>query len=177
MATEASRHSTRNGNSYEEVLRKLGAWLDASAARCVVVTEAASGFTVRYERQDIDQVFMQRHFTYEELAGLRRGDLNLRRALMRRIGHKLQGFAGEAGGYQDLFRALGHTLDESSARSISVSENESESKLILRYELEQRIDGSMPSIPVTVLGPDEREALRKAAQARRHERGFLRRLR
>lgn len=156
-------------------MRKLGAWLDGSAARCVFITEIGSGFTVRYERQDIDQVFMQRHFTHNELGELRRGDLSLRRAVMRRIGHRLQGLAGEPGGYQDLFRALGYTLDENSARAITVSENEAEGKLIIRYEVMQRIEGLAPTIPVTVLGPGDRETLRKAAKARRSERGLLRR--
>jgi len=163
--------------SYQQLLRKLGAWLDAASARCVVVREERNGFMVRYERQDIELVFMQRFFTYQELSSLRRGDLRLRRTLVRRIGHGLQGLAGEPGGYQDLFRALGYTLDEVAAGNIQLTEDEPGGKLMLKYSLPEDTNSSDPEEPETVLARDDRDAMRRAARARRGEQGLLGRLR
>ena len=155
--------------SYQELLRKLGAWLDAASARAVTLREAQGGFTVRYERQDIDLVFMQRFFSYDELRTLHLGDLRVRRTIVRKIGHKFQGLAGEPGGYQDLFRALGYTLDAQGAHRIHLSEDESEGTLVLRYE-----PSSQAGAQTSVLGVNERDNLRQAAKARRGETGMLR---
>jgi hypothetical protein len=163
--------------SYQQLLRKLGAWLDAASARGVVVREERNGFMVRYERQDIELVFMQRFFTYQELSSLRRGDLRLRRTLVRRIGHRLQGLAGEPGGYQDLFRALGYTLDEVSAGNIQLTEDEPEGKLMLKFRVSEDTTSSDLEEPETVLARDDRDAIRRAARARRGEQGMLRRFR
>lgn len=159
--------------SYQECLRRLGAWLDAASARCVAVKEGNNGFTVRYERHDIDTVFMQRFFSYQEVLALRGGDFKLRRTLLHRI-RKLQGLGGEPGGYQDLFRALGYTLDVQSACQVQLVENEPDGKLVIAY---QTVDpGPHSAKPITILGPEEREELRLAAHARRRRRGLLGRL-
>lgn len=167
----------KDAPSYQQLLRKLGAWLDAASARRVVVREERNGFMVRYERQDIELVFMQRYFTYQELSSLRRGDLRLRRTLVRRIGHRLQGLAGEPGGYQDLFRALGYTLDEVSAAKVQFTEDESVGTLKLKYSLPEDTNSSDSEEPETVLARDDRDAIRRAARARRGEQGLLRHFR
>jgi hypothetical protein len=155
--------------SYQERLRKLGAWLDGAYAHCVVVREGLNGFAVRYERQDIDGVFIQRFFTHEELRSLRRGDWTLRRTLVRRIGHKLQGVAGEPGGYQDLFRALGYALDAAGASQVQISEDASEGKLAMTYQVYRAPEEPAQKL-VKVFGREEREAMRKSARSRRVER-------
>jgi hypothetical protein len=163
--------------SYQQLLRKLGAWLDAASARRVVVREERSGFMVRYERQDIGLVFMQRFFSYQELTSLRRGDLRLRRTLVRRIGQRLQGLAGEPGGYQDLFRALGYTLDEVSAGKIEFTEDEPKGTLTLTYSVSRDSNRPDREPSETILARDDRDAIRTAARARRGEQGLLRRFR
>lgn len=170
VSSEERSDTVHDVPSYQDGLRKLGAWLDAASARAVVIRESRLGFIVRYDRQDIEGVFIQRFFTYPELRSLRRGDWRFRRTLVRRIGHKLQGVAGEPGGYQDLFRALGHTLDEAPASHVHISEDEVEGKLVITYH--HAPHGSVRDTVVMVLGPDEREAVRKAARSRRVERGI-----
>jgi hypothetical protein len=145
---------------YQDTLRKIGAWLDLISARTVTVRERPDGFVVRYHRQDIDAVFIQRHFTLDEIQTLQRGDLRVRRSVVRRVGRRLQGLTAEPGGYQDLFRALGYTLDQSGARDVCILEEEGTDQLVVLQNVSEE-----PA--AEVLGLEDRERLRRAAQARR----------
>ena len=158
--------SRSSDTTYQETLRKIGAWLDGASARGVAIQEEVNGFVVRYERQDVDTVFLQRFFTAEDIEALPRGDMRLRRTVVRRIGHKLQGLAGEPGGYQDLLRALGFHFDEDRAARVQLVEDESADKLVVTYYLEasSTAEGAQQSL---VLGPRERDELRLEAHARR----------
>lgn len=152
--------------NYQETLRKIGAWLDGASARGVAIQEEVNGFVVRYERQDVDTVFLQRFFTVDDIEALPRGDMRLRRTVVRRIGHKLRGLAGEPGGYQDLLRALGFHLDEEGAGRVQLVEDEIADKLVVTYypapgSTNEATQQSM------LLGPREREELRVEAHARR----------
>lgn len=169
MSEEESDVSGYALPSYQEGLRRLGAWLDAADAHSVVVREGHDGFAVRYERQDVEGVFIQRFFTHGELRSLRRGDWKLRRTLVRRIGHRLRGVAGEPGGYQDLFRALGYRLDEASASQIQIAEDEVQDRLVMTYLVQHSPDEPARKLEMA-LGPEERESLRRSARSRRAER-------
>ncbi|MBV9280317.1 MAG: hypothetical protein JOZ41_09575 [Chloroflexi bacterium] len=157
----------RRADSYQEMLRKVGAWLDAAAARCVTVREESDGFIVQYEHQEVDLIFLQRFFSYRQLSTRSDANVRVRRTLVRRIGHKLQGLSAEPGGYQDLFRALGHRLDAESARHVEVREDEMEGALVVTYRPAGGEDGSATDRSEIVLNGAEREALRRDARARR----------
>lgn len=158
----------RAAERYDVSLRKLGAWLDAALAYRVVVTEMEHGFVVQYHNHDMEPVFAERFFPRSEILGLRLGDLRVRRRFARRIGGRLQGVALEPGGYQDLFRTLGHDLDQRAASFAALAEEDD--MLIVRYTAE---DGEHE----TRLSPRDRAVLRIAARSRReHNRWGLSRL-
>jgi hypothetical protein len=129
----------------------------------VTLTEVPHGFVVRYHRQDLEPVFVERYFPRGEIAGLRLGDLRLRRRLTGRLGNRLQGVALEPGGYQDLFRALGHELDRMEASLTSIREDSREGSLVVSCETP---DGPYEA----TLGPEERADLRQRARGRRQRR-------
>jgi hypothetical protein len=148
--------------SYQESLRKLGAWLDAVRAVRVNILELVEGFAARYQQADVDVVIMQRFFTHHDVLALRWGDHRLRQRIRRQ-----RGLARESGGYQDLFRALGFVLDEKSASLIQLDERDND--LIVTYLTPDASDGSTPKQCRDVFGPDERAALREHAKQRRRE--------
>lgn len=143
---------------YDVSLRKLGAWLDVALAYWVAVTEVEHGFVVQYHNREMEPVFAERFFPRAEVLALRLGDLRLRRRLARRIGGRLQGVALEPGGYQDLFRTLGHHLDERAASFVALREDDD--MLILSYT-------ASSGVHETRLSPRDRAVLRMAARARR----------
>lgn len=165
--TGPNRNGIQPGERYELSLRKLGAWLDAVLAYRVTLTEVAHGFVVRYHRRDMEPVFVERFFPHAEVAALRLGDLRLRRRLAGRLGTRLQGVGLDPGGYQDLFRALGHELDATGAWGVTVREESVEGTLTLWCET---TDGRYE----TTLGSSERASLRLQARSRRNERGSWR---
>lgn len=156
---DTERAGIGTGERYEVSLRKLGAWLDAALAYRVAVTEVEHGFAVRYHRRDMDPVFVERFFSYAEIAALRLGDLRLRRRLAGRIGNRLQGLALEPGGYQDLFRTLGHDLDGRIATCVTLEE-EGEDMLVMVYTVNGAVEERL-------LSPRDRAVLRVAARSRR----------
>lgn len=156
---------------FQDRLRKLGAWLDAASARSVIVLQRHDGFAVRYYRQDIAGVFLQRTFTDAEVHGLQRGDLQVRRRLVRRIRRRLEGMAAEPGGYQDIFRALGYLLDSERASDLRLAEDEEHDALILARRVPADIGSPSTDERITSLEHEQRDALRKAAQARRGREG------
>lgn len=143
-------------------MRKLGAWLDAALAYWATVAEVEHGFVVQYHNHDMEPVFVERFFPHGEIVALRLGDLRLRRRVARRMGTRLQGIALEPGGYQDLFRTLGHDLDHRAASRVTLGED-GEDTLILAYTAE---DGKQE----TCLSPRDRAVLRMAARSRRGDR-------
>lgn len=159
---DPNRTDDRATERYELSLRKLGAWLDATLAYRAAVTEVEHGFVVRYHNRDMEPVFVERFFPHGEIAALRLGDLRLRRRFARRMSTRLQGVALEPGGYQDLFRTLGHDLDHRSASLLTLQEDR-EDTLILVYTAE---DGQQE----TCLSPRDRAVLRMAARSRRDDR-------
>jgi|SRR5579859_7700505 len=172
-ATVRKRQNERDPKSYQESLRKLGAWLDISYAYNVVLQETEHGFRVRYYRQDIDSIFIQRFFPHSELEGLRPSDLRLRRTWVRRVGRRIQGIAGEPGGYQNLFRALGYRLDQDRARRIRLVENDEDNELLLSYESPDITRDSDGEQPVMHLRAQERDEMRASARDRRRRSGLL----
>jgi hypothetical protein len=162
-----SRKDTdRAFRSYQENLRKIGAWLDAAAAFHVNVLEVGNGFAVRYQEAPSDEVVMQRVFTQEEVRSLRWGDLGLRRRFLRRFG-KGPGLTREPGGYQDLFRALGHQLDEAPVRHVMLDEDDDADTLTVSYQVRDPDTGDEWITQTLVLGPAERDEIRQAARSRR----------
>lgn len=159
--------------SYQESLRKLGAWLDTAAASQVNVLELSNGFAIRYQEAPTDNVAMQRVFTHEEIRVLRWGDLGLSRRFWRRFG-KGRGLTRESGGYQDLFRALGYELDSAEALCVMLDENDREDTVTLSYR-KPSPGPEEDDIQTVVLGPREREDVKRAARARRQAAALWRR--
>ncbi len=162
-AIETAGNGVDQSDRYELSLRKLGAWLDAVLAYRITLTEVPRGFVVRYHRQDMEPVFVERFFPHVEVESLRLGDLRLRRRLAGRLGNRLQGVALEPGGYQDLFRALGHEIDRAHAGDTLIREDGMDAILSLTFETPH---GNQEM----VLGPDDRAALRLEARSRRKRR-------
>jgi hypothetical protein len=146
---------------YELSLRKLGAWLDALLAYRIAISEVPGGFVVRYHQQAMEPVFAERYFSIQEIAGMRLGDLGLRRRLAGRIGKRLQGMAREPGGYQDLFRAIGHELDVMRASGVVALEGEVDDTLILTFDEQVEVPKRLE------LGPLDRAVVRVRARSRR----------
>lgn len=156
-------HGMTNGEEqpfYGEMLRKLGAWLDSAGAHRIVVRESEGGFTVRYERQDIDMVFLQRFFACDDLRSMRATDSRLLRVLLPHMGRTMQGMAGEPGGYQELLRALGSRLDGVFARQVLIVEEQATDTLVVTYAVAGPLDAGSTS-HLETYGPGERESLRR----------------
>jgi hypothetical protein len=141
-------------------MRKIGAWLDSIQASQINIIEVDEAVAVRYARQDIEAVVMQRYFTKWEIESLRWSDLHLRRK------RGLHGsFSHEEGGYQDLLRSLGHKLDRLVATLVHIDEVDDE--LVVTYLTSGESGLSAPSRHTEKLGPEGRETLRKEALTRR----------
>ena len=105
--------------SYEHALRIIGRYLDAEPAYYVTVLEMDDGFTVRYSPTRQRSETRTAQFSWARLR-----DLKVFNAAGRGTGRRSRRNFGLwndlPGGYQDFFRALGHTLDDKSASSVAI---------------------------------------------------------
>jgi hypothetical protein len=149
---------------YQVVLRAVGAYLDEHGASQSNVIELEDGFAVRYQRKTNPPVYGFGRFTYDDLAALT-SHLEWHRSP--------RGGKGLAGGYQDLFRALGYELDEVQAYAVLL--DEVEDQLLVTY-LELDPAHTIAALKrLIVVGQDEQREVLESAQRRRGEgqRGVL----
>jgi hypothetical protein len=150
-------------NTYQWLLRSLGAYLDREPSCRISLAEVNDGFLVRLQRAlhklDPQVEHLKRETLVEQLQ-----ELMTRKPVGPRVRH--QGiWARFPNGHQDFFRALGYELDQSSARGILVEELED--GLIVTYSYPDREHGMQWKKRMVVLGLEEIEAMLNAAFERR----------
>lgn len=154
---EAGREQT-----YQWLLRSLGAYLDEEPSCRITLAEVSDGFLVRLQRSLHKLDPQVEHFKRETLVEQMR-----RLAERPSITHaRHQGvWAKFPNGHQDFFRALGYELDEASARGILI--DELDDGLVLTYTFPDKENGSAWKKRMLVLGVEEIESILNAAFDRR----------
>jgi hypothetical protein len=122
--------STESGLPYREALRSIGAFLDSTRARDVVLAEVAGGYLWSYRIVGDERLPRNATISYEDLPRLReqvRAAKSSFRADPARPA--ANGVAGAGGmplhpdGYEEKLRSLGAKLDSQYARQIQISEH------------------------------------------------------
>jgi len=150
-------------NTYQWLLRSLGAYLDREPSCRISLAEVNDGFLVRLQRAlhklDPQVEHLKRETLVEQLQ-----ELMMRKPAAPRVRH--QGIWSRfPNGHQDFFRALGYELDQSSARGILVEELED--GLVVTYSYPEEDGGTHWKKRMVVLGLEEIEAILNAAFERR----------
>lgn len=153
-------------NTYQWLLRSLGAYLDREPSCRISLAEVNDGFLVRLQRAlhklDPQVEHLKRETLVEQLH-----DLTTRKQAGPRVRH--QGIWSRfPNGHQDFFRALGYELDQSSARGILVEELED--GVVVTYSYPEQGNGTEWKKRMVVLGLEEIEAILNAAFERRGKR-------
>ena len=158
----------RNLVSYQRMLRAVGAYLDEYAASQLSLLEVEEGFAMRIARSGspLDPTLV--NFDFQDLVS--RGTLLTRRRgrggmAAARHRHLYSGHLSLDAMYQDLLRALGWELDESSARNVLVEELES--GLFVTYTTLKNSADSVWTKRSARLGISELEEMLRDAYARR----------
>jgi hypothetical protein len=151
-------------NTYQWLLRALGAYLDEEPSCRISLAEVTDGFLVRLQRAlhklDPQVELLKRETLVEQLHTLmQRGQPAGQRARHQGIWSRFPN------GHQDFFRALGYELDQASARGILVEELED--GVVVTYNYPDRDNGNLWKKRMVVLGVDEIEAILNAAFERR----------
>lgn len=159
MATNAAQM-----NTYQWMLRALGAYLDEEPSCRITLTEVPDGFLVRLQRAlhklEPEVLHFERDTLHEQLEQLMRD-------------RRKQGLAARhqgvwsyfPNGHQDFFRALGFELDEANARSIFV--DELEDGFVITYTCPEAPGSTVLTKKMVVLGLKDIEAILNAAFERR----------
>ena len=146
--------------SYQHMLRALGAYLDQQSGRRVRLMELPDGFALRYQRPLRGRSPIFKQFKYEELSASH--------AELERSRHSRRHQTNRSNRcYSDLLRAIGHELDETSARDVLVDEQEDGT--LVRYLHVHLPAPHLSQERKATLGPDERQAILADAYARRQE--------
>ncbi|MBV9282182.1 MAG: hypothetical protein JOZ41_19040 [Chloroflexi bacterium] len=161
MGAERGREQT-----YQWMLRALGAFLDEEPSCRISLAEVPDGFLVRMQRALHKLEPKVLHFNRSTLVEQLEQQIQQRKALLTRTHH--QGlWAHFPNGHQDFLRALGYELDQASARGILIDELEDGVVVTYSYpgpETEQWRKR------MVVLGISEIEEILNAAFERRHNR-------
>jgi hypothetical protein len=105
----------RQRGAYEESLRTIGAYLDASHAFQASVIEGVDGFHIRHEQSEHQSDEVTRHVGYAELVSLDHVLKRKKRPFglgIKRTTHR----------YENTLRALGRELDAAKAYSLLIDE-------------------------------------------------------
>ena len=147
-------------NTYQWLLRALGAYLDQEPSCRISLVEVPDGFVVRLQRA-LHKVEPQiEHFHHDTLVEQIHNLMNQGRS-----GARHQGIWSKfPNGHQDFFRALGFELDEAFARNVLVEELED--GVVVTYMYPEQGDGGFQKRMV-VLGVEDIETILNAAFARR----------
>jgi len=151
-------------NTYQWMLRALGAYLDEEPSCRISLTEVPDGFLIRLQRalhKLEPEVF---HFKRETLK--EQLDQLMRERRSNRTTARHQGvWSHFPNGHQDFLRALGFELDEANAHSIFV--DELEEGFVITYTCPESPGSSTWTKKMVVLGLEEIEAILNAAFERR----------
>jgi hypothetical protein len=151
-------------NTYQWLLRALGAYLDEQPSCRISLAEVSDGFLVRLQRSLLKLEPQVEHFKRETLVEQLEQLFTQPRRASGQIRH--QGvWSAFPNGHQDFFRALGYELDEASARGILV--DELEDGIVITYSYPDPQNGSAWKKRMIVLGISEIEAILNAAFERR----------
>ncbi len=152
-------------DTYQWMLRALGAFLDEEPSCRITIAEVADGFLVRMQRSlhkiEPRVLHFNRATLVEQLEELTRQ----RTPAFGRVRHS--GFWSKLpNGHQDFLRALGFELDEASAHGILIEELED--GIVLTYSYPERDTGAWRK-RMLVLGLPEIEEILNAAFDRRRK--------
>jgi hypothetical protein len=150
--------------SYQWLLRALGAYLDEESSCRITLAEVEDGFVVRLQRylhKMEPLVFRLERATLQQELDRRMQQRNPSRPPARHQGV----WAHFPNGHQDFFRALGYELDEAGARGILI--DELEDSVVVTYRRED--DGEGAEKQMTVLSEDKIEEILNTAFERRRQ--------
>lgn len=163
VRTDLSEPRRDDGESYELVLRALGAYLDQEQSDHITLVEVPGGFLLRKQRSlNTTTETVVQHVTLEALRKLLE-HLEHERPRSRRVRHPGL-WASFPQGHQDFFRALGHELDALSARSIAI--DEADDTLAVTYQ-RPGDNGHAYRKCITILQREQIEQIVNAAFERR----------
>jgi hypothetical protein len=158
---------TSQENTYQWLLRALGAYLDEEPSCRISLAEVSDGFLVRLQRAlhklDPQVEHFQRNTLQEQLQRLRSERKHTVRARHQGV------WSSFPNGHQDFFRALGYELDQAQARGILI--DELEDGVVVTYSYPDTSIGSKWKKRMVVLGISEIEAILNAAFERRKKPG------
>lgn len=150
--------------SYQWMLRALGAYLDEESSCRITLAEVEDGFIVRLQRylhKMEPLVFRLERATLQQELERRMRDRNPTRTHARHQGV----WAHFPNGHQDFFRALGYELDEAGARGILI--DELEDGIVVTYR--RADDGGEAEKQMTLLTEDKIEDILNTAFERRKQ--------
>jgi hypothetical protein len=158
---------TGQENTYQWLLRALGAYLDEEPSCRISLAEVSDGFLVRLQRAlhklDPQVEHFKRDSLQEQLTRLRTERKQGVRARHQGV------WSSFPNGHQDFFRALGYELDQAQARGILI--DELEDGVVVTYSYPDTSMGSKWKKRMVVLGITEIEAILNAAFDRRKKPG------
>ena len=152
-------------NTYQWMLRALGAFLDEEPACRLSLAEVPDGFIVRMQRalHKLEPIVL--HFKRDTLMEQLQQIMQDRKPGYMRAPH--QGIWSRfPNGHQDFLRALGYELDDAKASGILI--DELEDSIVLTYSYQDSADGQWHK-RVVVLGIAEIEEILNAAFERRRK--------
>ena len=159
---------TGQENTYQWLLRALGAYLDEEPSCRISLAEVSDGFLVRLQRAlhklDPQVEHFKRDTLLEQLEHLRNKPKNAPRARHQGV------WSSFPNGHQDFFRALGYELDQAQARGILI--DELEDGVVVTYSYPDTSPGAKWKKRMVVLGVAEIEAILNAAFERRKKPGM-----
>jgi hypothetical protein len=151
-------------NTYQWLLRSLGAYLDREPSCRISLAEVSDGFVVRLQRALHKLEPQVEHFKRETLVEQLKELSNQQNASQQRARH--QGvWSSFPNGHQDFFRALGYELDQSAARGVLV--DELEDGVVVTYSYPDPRESGAWKKRMVVLGVQQIEEILNAAFARR----------
>lgn len=148
-------------NTYQWMLRALGAFLDEEPSCRISIAEVEDGFLVRMQRALHKLEPKVLHFKRETLIGQLNQLMTIRPSAALKAHH--QGIWSHfRNGHQDFMRALGFELDKSSAKGILIDELEDGIALTYSYP-----EGDVWRKRIVILGMQELEEILNSAFDRR----------
>jgi hypothetical protein len=162
-ATRNEFQSETEHLTYQVALRALGAWLDdQGAAPGIRILETMEGFVVQQSSQHSTGAETSRTLTFDQV-----WDLDAARKNRKRSKEK-------DGGYQNVLRAIGFELDEADAHTILLEQIDDD--LLLTYVYPHYVGGFALLKQFTVIAPEARQEMLRAAQSRRSQGKFAKSL-
>lgn len=151
-------------NTYQWMLRALGAYLDEEPSCRISLTEVPDGFLVRLQRAlhrlEPQVVHFKRETLKEQL-----NQLTQQKKPMGSRPHHQGVWSYFPNGHQDFLRALGYELDEASAQNVFL--DELEDGFVVTYTCPDTAGSSGWTKKMVVLGIEQIEAILNAAFERR----------